>query len=88
VSECPGLRAAAGEVFPLHESVIGRRSAERYSTSIVVAAHADETGTPADPAFKMINVGRFQLRSGWLVMTAVFVKPWNWIRLSVTVVRP
>jgi hypothetical protein len=88
VGEYPSLRSAAGEVFPLHESVIGRRSAERYSISIVVAAHADETGTPADPAFKMINVGRFQLRSGWLVMAAVFVQPWNWIRLSVTVVRP
>ena len=88
MSEYPGLRSAACKVFPVHESVVGRRSAERYSTSIVVAAHADKTGTPADQAFKMINVGRFQLRSGWLVMTAVFVQPWNWIRLSVTVVRP
>ena len=88
MGEYPGLRSAAGEVLPVHESVIGRRSAKRYSISIVVAAHADETGTPADPAFKMINVRRFQLRSGWLVVTAVFVQPWNWIRLSVTVVCP
>jgi len=88
VGECPGLRSAAGKVFSLHESVIGRRSAERYSISFVVAAHADKTGTPADQAFEVINVGRFQLWSGWLVMTAVFVQPWNWIRLSVTVVGP
>jgi hypothetical protein len=88
VGEYPTIRATTGEVFPLHESIIGRRSAEWYSISIVVGTHADKTGTTADPAFKMINVGRFQLRSGWLVMTAVFVQPWNWIRLSVTVVRP
>ena len=88
MGEYPGLGSAAGKVFSLHESVIGRRSAERYSVSIVVAAHAHETCTSADQAFKMINVGRFQLWPGWLVVTAVFVQPWNWIRLIVTVVRP
>jgi len=71
---------------PLHESVISRRSAERYSISIVVAAHSDKASTSANPAFKMINVGRFQLRPGWLVVTAVFVQPWNRIRLSAAVV--
>ena len=88
MGEYPGLRSAAGEVFPLHESVIGRRSAERHSTSIVVGARADETGTPADPAFKMINVGRFQLRPRWLVVAAIFVQPWNRIGFSVAVVGP
>ena len=56
MGEYPGLRSAACEVFPVHESVVGRRSAEWYSISIVVGTQADKTGTTANPAFKMINV--------------------------------
>lgn len=86
VGERSCLRSAPREVFPLHESVIGRGRAERDPVAPVVGAHAGEIGAPGDQPLEVVDVGRLQLRARRLVMTAVLVQPGYRIRVGAAVV--
>jgi hypothetical protein len=85
VGESSALCCAGRPVFPGHDTVVGCRTAEGDAVSLVVGSHAREGAAAGYLSLEMVNVGRFQIWPGRLVMAAVLVQPRNWIRFIATV---
>lgn len=73
------LRCSSSPVFTLHHSVVGGGTSERDSIPLIVGAHARKCAAPRYPAFEVINVRRFQVRTSGLIVTAIPIKPRNWV---------
>ena len=73
--ECAFMRGSSGEVFPLHEGVIGRRVSKGDAVSLVIGPHADEIAAPGNLPLEMVNARRFVAQPGRLVVTSVLVEP-------------
>ena len=85
VSEAALLRRAGGPIFSLHHAVISCGAAEGDAISLVVGAHACESAAAGDAAFEMVDVGRLEIRACWLIVTAIFVERWNWVRVGAAI---
>jgi len=82
MSEGALLCGARGPVLTLHYSIIGSRTAECDSISLIISAHPGEGAAPRHLPLEMVNVRRLQVRAGWLIVAAVLIKPGNWIRIG------
>jgi len=88
MSEGALLRGPRSPVLTLHYSVIGGRTPECDSISLIISAHPGEGAGPRHLPLEMVNVRRLQVRTCRLIVAAVFIQPGNWIRISRTVGRP
>ena len=79
------LGRACSPVFALHESKIGGRAAECDAIPLVVRAHATKCAAPRHKTFEVVNVRRLQIRSGRLIVAAIFVEPRDWVWLGAAI---
>ena len=85
VSESALLCSSGGPVFTLHHTVVRRRAAKRDAIPLIVSAHARKGAAASDAAFEMVDMRRFEVWARGLIVTAVFVQPGNWIRISAAI---
>lgn len=78
MGERPLPRRTGGPVLALHHSIIRGWSTEGDSISLVISAHSSKGAAAGYPTFEVVNVGRFQVRTGWLIVAAILVEPRNW----------
>jgi hypothetical protein len=69
-------------IFTLHHPVVRGRTPERDSISVIVRPHSGERAASRHPPFEMEYVRWLQVRSRRLIVTAIFVQPWNRIRIG------
>ena len=79
------LGSPCGPVFALHQSVIRGRAAERDAIPVVICPHAGEGAASGDKALEVVNVRRLQIRSGRLIVAAIFVEPRDWVWLGAAI---
>jgi hypothetical protein len=79
------LRGASRPVFSLHHAVVGGGAAEGDAISVIVCADAGEGAAAGDAAVEMVDVGRFEVEAGGLIVAAIFVEPGNWVRVGTAV---
>lgn len=77
VSESPLLGSSGGPVFCLHDAIISRRAAKGDSIPFVIGPHSCEGAAAGYSALKMVDMGRLQVRTGGLIVAAIFVQPRN-----------
>src|SRR2546428_7685135 len=85
VSEGALLCCSGGPVFPLHHAVVSRGTAKRYSISLIVGTHASKGAAPGDTPFEMVDVRRFEVRACRLIVAAILIQRWNWVRIGAPV---
>jgi hypothetical protein len=85
VSEGALLCCSGSPVFPLHHAVVSRGTAKRYSISLIVGTHASKGAAPGDPPFEMVDVRRFEVRACRLIVAAILIQRWNWLRIGAAV---
>jgi hypothetical protein len=79
------LCCSGGPVLALHYSIIRGWAAERDPVPFVIRADAGEGAASGHLSFEMVNVGWFQVRSRGLIVAAIFIQPWNGIRIAAAV---
>ena len=85
VGESSVLRCARGPVIAKHDAVVSCRAAECDSISLVVGTHAGKGAATRYFSFEVVNVRRFQIRTRRLIVTPIFVEPWNWVWIAAAV---
>jgi hypothetical protein len=85
VRKCSGSRCPRSPIFAVHDTEVGRLSAEQDALTLAVGARAIESRTPSYSTFEMIDVRRFQVRTCRLVVATVHVQPRNWEGIGRTV---
>ena len=81
------LRRSSSPVFSLHQPIICGRGAKCNVIPLVIHAHSAECAGPGDETFEVVNVRSLHIRSRRLIVTAIFVEPWNRVRFSATICR-
>src|SRR6266481_860579 len=81
------LRGSRCPIFTLHHAIVGGWTAERDPVPLIIRAHAGERAAPRYQAFEVINMRRLQIRPCRLVVTTVFVQPWNGVGIAATICR-
>jgi hypothetical protein len=79
------LRCPSSPVFTLHYSVVGGGTSERNPSSLIVRAHAGKCTAAGNPSFEVIDVRRFKVWSGGLIVAAILIKPGNWVRVRAAI---
>ena len=74
VSEGASLRGSGGPVLALHNTIIGGWTAECDSIPLVIGADPHESTASGHLPFEMVNVRRFEVWAGRLIVAAVLVK--------------
>ena len=85
MSERTLLCCSSGPILSLHHTVVRRRAAKRDAIPLIVSAHARKGAAASDAAFEMVDMRRFEVWASWLIVTAVFVQPGNWIRIDAAI---
>src|SRR6266853_515094 len=83
--ECTLLCGSRCPIFTLHHAIVGGWAAERDPVALIIRAHACERAAPRYQAFKVINMRRLEIGPCRLVVTAVFVQPWNGVGIAATI---
>lgn len=81
------LRRAPGPIFALHHAIIRGGTPKGNTISVIVGAHASKGTAPGNATLEMVYMRRFKIRSGWLIVAAVFVQPRNRIGVGAAVGR-
>jgi len=81
------LRSARRPILSLHYSVVRRGTAERDAVTLVIGPHARKRAAASDASLEVVNVRRFQVQTGRLIVAAVFVEPGNRVRVCPAVRR-
>ena len=81
------LRRSRGPILASHYPVVSGRGSEPDSIAVVVGPHARECAASGNQALKVINVRGLQIRPRRLIVAAVFVEPWNRIRIDAAIRR-
>jgi hypothetical protein len=82
VGKSPLLCGASGPVLALHHAVVRCGAAECDPVALIVGAGAGEGTAPRHPTLEMVDVRRFEVRSGRLVMATILVEPGDRIGIS------
>ena len=77
MGECAALGSSRRPVLSFHQSVVCGRTAKRDPVPLVIRPRARKGAASGDKALEVVDVRRFQTRSGWLIMTAIPVEPRN-----------
>src|SRR5208282_3928468 len=85
VRKSPLLRRSGRPILPLHHAIIGCRTAKRDSIPFIIGADASKGAASGHSPFKVVNVGRLQIRARRLIVAAILIKPRNWIRIRAAV---
>jgi len=73
VSEGTLLCCSSGPILSLHHPVVSCGTAKRDTIPPVIGAHAGKGAAPCDSTFEMVDMRRFKVRSGCLVVAAILV---------------
>src|SRR2546429_281173 len=76
-SRCP--------IFTLHQAIVRGWAAERDPVALIIRAHTCERAAPRYQAFEVINMRRLQIGPCRLIVTTVFVQPWNGVGIAATI---
>src|SRR5882762_10364030 len=79
--ECALLCGSRCPIFTLHHAIVGCWAAERDPIPLIIRSHAGECTAARHQSFKVIDMRRFQIGPGRLIVTAVFVQPRNGVRI-------
>ena len=79
------LRRSRSPILPLHHAVVRCGAAKRDPISLIVSANASKGAAPGDPALKMVYMRRLQVWACWLIVAAILIQPWNWVRIGAAV---
>src|SRR5579864_2275633 len=85
VGEYPLMSLSGGPVFASHIAVIRGGISPGKAVAFVVRPHAMEAIASRQLSFEVEDVGELNIRRRALVVIAVLVQPWNWIRTRTTV---
>src|SRR6202043_3680331 len=82
VGEDALLGRTRGPIFAAHYPIVGRGAAESNAIALVVRADPSECTAAGHEPFKVENMRRLQIRSGGLIVAAVFIQPRNGVRIG------
>ena len=73
VSKGTLLGCSSGPIFTQHDTMIRCRTAKCDSIPLVIGAHASKGAASGHSSLEMVNVCRFQIWAGWLIVAAILV---------------
>src|SRR5712672_117147 len=73
------LRGPRCPIFTFHYAIVGCWASERDPIPLIIRSHASECAAARHQSFEVIDMRRFQIGPGRLIVTSVFVQPRNWV---------
>src|SRR6266850_1297264 len=85
VREGASLRSSRTPILPLHRAVVRCGAPKCDPISSIVRAESCKGAAPGDSALEMVDMRRFEVCAGRLIVAAILVQPRNWVRVSAPV---
>jgi len=84
-SERALLGRSRSPILSVHYAVVRCGAAKRDPIALIVRAYARKSTAPRDTTFEMVDIRRFQIRAGRLIMAAVLIEPGYRVRIRASI---